>query len=214
MIKYINITLGFIAIIFLVSCGSSNKSLTNISDERIKNNEDYANNQFKTTINPDSIFAFYCESHSAQIKLKNVNWVSFPDGLSRCLYINGFNGDRNANMQIAAIISVVGYKFRDVFLESQYRGPEIFEALLSRAENPHKRTAHLYYARRMIKTIGDFSGEESDKYVKKVNGLPELVSVVAKGSDKGDPYWHKINFETIKKAWQDGKIVLKDYGEK
>ncbi len=205
--------IGFTIAIFSLSCSITKESLN--SDKKVEKNysEVSEDHQLQKILGIDSVHTFSCESQKINLTFKNLNWYHFPDNLSRCLYTHGYNGSKEANRQIALLVDLLGYEFVSIFgNRKDFRGPEIFEALLRRAEHPHKRSAHLYYAKQMIATIDNFSGSDIDKYVKKVNDLPEFVVVTAKGS-KGDPEWEAIRFRTIKKAWEDGKIVLKSFGQ-
>lgn len=157
---------------------------------------------------------FSCGEISRVLKVEEISRVYFPSNLKSCLYDSGFNGSAESNKQIALIIDVLGHEFVSIFGNREdYRGPEIFEALLRRAEIPKKRSANLYYAKKMIKTIGEFSGIETEKYVKKISGYPEYIVVSGKGSNGGDKKWNNIYYKTIVDAWKSGQIILKDYGE-
>ncbi len=214
MMENSNIFLYILLInLFQVSCSTQKIDVLSTKDLKSSTTLHVGDTYEESDLEAYEKIEFSCDGKSIIISKEKANRVYFPSNLKLCLYHKGFNGSKEANRQIALLVDLLGYEFVSIFgNRKDFRGPEIFKALLRRAEHPHKRSAHLYYAKQMIATIDNFSGSDIDKYVKKVNDLPEFVVVTAKGS-KGDPEWEAIRFRTIKKAWEDGKIVLKSFGQ-
>lgn len=180
----------------------------------------------------DSTYEFKCGKWTQKITPKKINWVNFNDDLSDCLVLEGFNGNTNANKQIALIVrSISRHNFFVFGQDPKFRGPDIFEALLSKA-NDHTPLfdPDVEDFRYITGTIGSGYRGLCQSMIKSIDGKSQSQWRIdlfydyeiknlewdmetglfnpAYGKEVGEKYYN-----ALLKAWQEGKISLKNYGE-
>jgi len=184
--------------------------------------------------NPDSIHLFTCNNKKYRLRAKKISRAYFPDDLRECLLDRGFNGDEEANRQLASIIENSTYNNLLIFrgIDAEYRGPAIFEAFLKKSQDytplnleddgEDSKTrdgtvadVYIGYYLKMVESIDGYSPEEYigvmvdfqnlDNYLYGEDGLFNPAYGIEVGT--------KI-YNAISKAWEEGKIILKAYGEK
>lgn len=195
--------------LLFMECKTTNKG-REINPQLAKNEDTVSSDN---ELDSQGKLLLHCGSDTVEISIKNLNWYDFPDRLSNCLYTSGFNGNEAANEQIASMVNSIGYKFRNVFLKYDFRGPQIFEALLKKAGEYDRTKTYNSIMYSMIKRIDRFPSGRLHIYIYEANGLDSMVNVTAAGFEE-DVEHTKLTYLTLKKAWEEGKIVLKDYGEK
>lgn len=216
--------------ICFINCSSLK---TNTKQEET-NNSLKITNEFYSSFrsNPDSIHVFECNGKKYALRAKKISRPYFPYELRDCLLDLGFKGDIEANKQLAKIIKNI--RFNDLLIfggsDAVYRGSEIFKTFLNKSQDYtplntfddgedskyyEGTVADVYigYYCKMIESIDglapyDYIGkmvnfQQTDNFEYKENGLFNPDYGVEVGTK---------TYNTILKAWKEGKIILKDYG--
>lgn len=222
---YIN---AFIMVFLLAGCYS--KKNVYIETSEVDEPQQISNLDKWDSIYIDSIYKFVCQGKEFNIKGNTISRPYFDTNLRNCLLEMGYNGDKEANIQLAKLISMVGLNGMLIFGNSpKFRGPEVFEALLSIGEDygpvydfdqnlvPHltKSSAFAYRYYRLIESI---DGKSLTEYESKLVRAHKFKSKERLLPDyRINPEWQieydKLIYEGIKQAWEDGKIKLKPYEE-
>ncbi|MGK0316732.1 MAG: hypothetical protein ACI86M_002967 [Saprospiraceae bacterium] len=209
--------------LLFLGCGSSKK--IDVNKDRFIKEE---NKIHAIKIKGDSLISFTCNSEQINIKFNKINRAYFPEHLKHCLVEEGFKGNIEANKQIAFIIRSKGvggmvnvWPFND-----KYRGPDIFEALLDVGDdwtytgNPNvgiisgtRSSGAISWCLKMIESIGGSPPTDFSYYVNITNGLDSLIEIKPMEFPHIDIERDKMNYNTLKNAWEAGKIILKKYGQ-
>ncbi|MFT6334437.1 MAG: hypothetical protein ACJATI_001176 [Halioglobus sp.] len=183
--------------------------------------------------NPDSVHVFNCNGKNYTLKANKISRAYFPYDLRDCLLVKGFNGDENANKQLATIIRNTIYNDLLIFggSDAEFRGPIVFEAFLNKSQDytplnladdgedsiyAHGTVSDVYmgYYCKMIKSI---DGWEPYGYIGKKVKFQELDNYLYGDDGLFNPeYGIEVGtkaYNAMLEAYQQGKIVFKAYGE-
>jgi hypothetical protein len=221
------ITVLFIGICFILSCGTLNRNRSLNTENNFDINEQFQSNQAIQ----DSIIVLNCRDQSQSIKVKNLTWVYINDNIYKCIISDGFHGNIEANQQIANIIRLKGISGFSNLLTGQpkFRGPEVFEAFLdisaddfspsvdfdgNKSEIQSKSESFAHYYLEMLLTIEGLSFNEYGNKIYKNHTFvhPEFIEGKAINYDHYLEFW-KLVLNGIKQAWKNNLIVLKPYGQ-
>jgi len=180
----------------------------------------------------DSIYHFNCGGTNYNIKASKINRAYFPVELRRCLLTSGFNGNQASNSQIAKLVRMLKIDdFLTFGTSPKFRGPEVFEAILSISNDFSRGIAHdegngelstktksSGMSNVYIDMIRSIDGEDYTAFRSKIFANYEFKV------QEYDPISLEHNFEyaieeskryymAFLNAWKEGRIILKDYGE-
>ncbi len=210
------------AVIFS-SCGVNN----NLNQSVNTNDRDVIKDH---QIDKEKTYKFSCGEREWSIVGKNIIRPYFPIELRNCLLEKGFNGDQEVNQQIASLIRMV--KMDDFLIfgtNDKFRGPQVFEALLSVGndfspvidydDGSITGTKAQAFGGTYLKMIKYIDGKEHnilfmELWQKNRDKIPnEYDPETLEYNFQYDVEWSKIMYNAIAQAWKENKIILKEFGE-
>jgi len=215
----------FLAIFCLLGCALNKMENDRRENGNIEENVSKGESR-STSPKLDSVYRFQCKENRHEILGKNINRAYFPRMLRDCLLKKGFEGDKEANIELANLIRLIGMKdFLVLGGDPKFRGPEVFEALLDIGYNQSPGYTHdgeltnkpltfsfaRYYIR-MIETIGEF--DDVADYVTDKYKWTQEEEFKLWSEDEIMYEYSEYLYKSVVEAWKEGKIVLKAYGEK